>query len=76
MQFIRKALEKPLERTTALKVISYLTNEESQNLFDVLIKLAGVGHSNIELVRQAILLFDKGWLLDNIESHAVSEISQ
>lgn len=72
VQFVRKALEKPSERTTALKVIAYLTNEERQSLFDVLIKLASVGHSDVELVRQVILLFDKRWLLDNIENHAES----
>jgi len=72
VHFIRKALEKPSERTTALKVIGYLTNEERQSLFDVLIKLASIGHSDIELVRQVILLFDKRWLLDNIENYAES----
>ncbi len=75
VQLIRKALENPSERVTALKIISYLTSEERQSLFDVLIKLASVGHSDIELVRHAIILFDKKWLLDKIEAQAESVLA-
>ena len=49
VELIRLALQNPLERATALKVINYLTNEERQSLFKELIKLASVGHSDIEL---------------------------
>jgi hypothetical protein len=70
VELIRLALQNPLERSSALKIINYLTNEERQSLFNQLIKLASVGHSDIELVRRAILSFDKVWLLENIESQA------
>jgi hypothetical protein len=69
---LRKALQNPSERATALEILDYLTNEERQSLFDELIKLASVGHSDIELVRYAILSFDKSWLVENIENQAKS----
>ncbi len=69
---IRLALQNPTERGTALQILNYLTLEERQSLFDELIKLASVGHSDIELIRSAILSFDKIWLLDNIENRAES----
>ncbi|KYC39870.1 hypothetical protein WA1_28285 [Scytonema hofmannii PCC 7110] len=72
VELIRLALQNPTERGTALEILNYLTLEERQSLFDELIKLASVGHSDIELVRSAILAFDKIWLLDNIENHAES----
>ncbi len=72
VELIRLALQNPLERATALKIINYLRNEERQSLFNELIKLASVGHSDIELVRRAILAFDKMWLLENIETQAES----
>lgn len=72
IELIRKALQNPLERTTALKIINYLTQDERQSLFNELIKLASVGHSDIELVRHAIVSFDKNWLLENIENQVES----
>ncbi len=72
VELLKKALQNPSERATALKVIIYLTKEESQTLFNELIKLASVGHSDIELVRHTILSFDKIWLLENIETQAES----
>ncbi|MUG93146.1 hypothetical protein F7734_12170 [Scytonema sp. UIC 10036] len=72
VELIRKALQNPTERGAALQILNYLTLEERQSLFDELIKLASVGHSDIELVHSAILSFDKIWLLDNIENHAES----
>lgn len=75
LELIRLALKNPSERATALKVISYLTGIERQSLFDELIKLASVGHSDIELVRDVIISFDKTWLLDNIETQAESVLN-
>ncbi len=72
VELIRKALQNPSERATALKVINYLIEEERQNLFSELINLVSVGHSDIKLVRDAILSFEKKWLLDNIETQAES----
>ncbi len=59
VESIRKALQNPSERATALKVIHYLTNAESQSLFNELIKLVSVGHSDIELVRNVIIYLIK-----------------
>jgi hypothetical protein len=70
VELLKKALQNPSERATALKFINHLTKSEHQSLFDELIKLASVGHSDIELVRKAILSLDTTWLLENIETHA------
>lgn len=67
---IKKALHKPTERGTALRVIKYLKLEERQSLFDDLVDLASVSHSDIELCRKAILSLPKTWLLANIEKSA------
>lgn len=75
VELLRKALQNPAERATALKLINYLTDAERQSLFDELIKLVSVGHSDIELVRHAILSFDRVWLLNNIENQAESVLS-
>ncbi len=75
VELIKRALQNPSERATALKVISYLTNIERQSLFDELIKLVAVGHSDIQVVRNVILSFDKLWLLNNIETQAESVLN-
>lgn len=72
VELIKLALQNPMERGTALQILNVLTLEERQSLFDELIKLASVGHSDIELVRNAILAFDKILLLDNIENRTDS----
>jgi hypothetical protein len=69
-EIIQQALGNPVERATALKLFVYLTEEERQNLFNELVQLASVGHSDIELVRQIILSFPKKWLLTHIEKSA------
>ncbi len=72
VDLIKRALQNPLERSSALKIINYLTHQERQSLFNELIKLASVGHSDIELVRRTILSFDKMWLLENMENQVES----
>ena len=44
--------------------------EERQSLLEALVDLASVAHSDIELVRQAILSLPKTWLLENLEKSA------
>lgn len=69
-ELINKALHNPTERGTALRLIEYLNLEERQSLFDNLVDLASVSHSDIELCRKAILSLPKTWLLANIEKSA------
>ena len=69
---IKKALQNPTERGTALRLIVYLKLEERQRLFDALVDLASVSHSDIELCRKAILSLPKTWVLANIERSAES----
>ena len=64
----QNALHTPAERGTALRLIEYLKTEDRQLLFDDLVDLASVSHSDIELCRQAILGLPKSWLLENIET--------
>lgn len=70
VELIEKALHNPAERGTALRLIEYCTIEECQILFDDLVNLASVYHSDIELVRKVILSLPKTWLLANIENSA------
>ncbi|MEP0778147.1 hypothetical protein NDI39_11040 [Microcoleus sp. ZQ-A2] len=70
IRLIKKALHNPTERGTALRLIEYLNLEERQSLFDDLVDLASVSHSDIELCRKAILSFPKTWILTNIEKSA------
>lgn len=64
----QKALHSPAERGTALRLIEYLETEERQLLFNDLVDLASVSHSDIELCRQAILGLPTSWLIENIET--------
>ena len=64
---IQKGLQNPGERGTALRLFFYLSLSERQSLLDELVDLASVGHSDIELCREAILSLPKGWLLEHIE---------
>ena len=70
IRLIKKALHNPTERGTALRLIEYLNLEERQSLFDDLVDLASVSHSDIELCRKAILSLPKTWLLANLEKSA------
>lgn len=67
---IREVLQNPLYRGTALRIFSYLTVEERQRLFDILLSLASVSHSDIVLCREIILSLPKDWVLANIEKSA------
>jgi hypothetical protein len=70
IKIIKTALHHPNQRRVALLFFEYLNETERQGLFDDLIDLASVGHSDIELVRQVILSFPQSYLLDQIESSA------
>ncbi|MCA1995148.1 MAG: hypothetical protein LDL41_24330 [Coleofasciculus sp. S288] len=70
IELIKKALHNPTQRGTALRLIVYLKIEELQSLFDALVDLASVSHSDIELCRKAILSLPKTWVLANIEKTA------
>lgn len=70
IKIIKIALHHPNQRRVALLFFEYLNETERQGLFDDLIDLASVGHSDIELVRQVILSFPQSYLLAQIESSA------
>jgi hypothetical protein len=66
---MRRALHTS-QRGTALRLVFYLTPEERLQLFDDLLGLASVGHSDIGLVREAILSLPREWVIANIEDRA------
>lgn len=72
LSIIKDALDNPSERATALQLCLYLTESERLTLFDELVRLASVGHSDIELVRQAILSLPLSWVSTRIETVAES----
>lgn len=73
---IKQALHNPTERRTALEIFELLNIKEQKTLFGELIRLASVGHSDIELVRQVILSFPRQWVLENIEKNAEPVLKQ
>jgi hypothetical protein len=70
IKIIKTALHNPNQRRVALLFFEYLNDTERQELFDDLIDVASVGHSDIELVRQVILSFPQSYLFSQIESSA------
>lgn len=67
---LKEALNNPSQRASALQLCCHLRTEERFFLFDDLVKLVSVGHSDIELARQAILSFPLEWLKQNFEPAA------
>ncbi|ELR99403.1 hypothetical protein [Gloeocapsa sp. PCC 73106] len=76
LSILKEALHNPSERVTALQLCLYLTEAERQTLFDELVRLASVGHSDIELVRQTILSLPHSWLSTHIEAVAESLLEE
>jgi hypothetical protein len=64
---IQKGLHNPEQRGTCLRLIEYLKHEEREYLFNDLLELSSVAHSDLELCYQVILTFPYDWLLGNIE---------
>jgi hypothetical protein len=73
---VHNALNTVSHRGTALRLFEWLPVEERQELFDDLINLVGVGHSDITLVRQAILALPQDWVLSKIERRAEPLLQQ
>ncbi|WP_254174518.1 hypothetical protein [Planktothrix pseudagardhii] len=59
VEMLQKALQNPRERGTALRLLFYLTLPERQHLFNDLVALASVSHSDIELCREVFFLCQK-----------------
>jgi hypothetical protein len=67
---LRSALRSAAERGTALRVLPLLPVAERQALFDDLVRLASVGHADVQLVRDAILSLPRDWTLTRLEAAA------
>jgi len=70
VSWIQAALHNPAQRGTALRLLNYLSLDDRQSLFQDVLELASVSHSDIDYCRQAILTLPKQWLLANIENAA------
>jgi hypothetical protein len=67
---IQKGLHNPEQRGTCLRLIEYLQHQEREKLFNDLLELSSVAHSDLELCYQVLLTFPDDWLLENIEERA------
>ncbi len=67
---VHAALGMVPQRGTALRLLPSLSVAERQALFGELVRLASVGHADIELVRQAILSLPRDWVVANVEARA------
>lgn len=65
---IRWALDKPSHRGTALRIIPLLVVERRFEVFDELVTLASVGHSDIALCRNIILNLPRELVISRIEN--------
>lgn len=73
---IQKVLRDPAQRGTALRYLLYMKISERQQLFDVLLYLASVGHADIALCREVILSLPREWVVSNIERCAEPLLAQ
>ena len=67
---LRAALGSAAQRGTALRMLPFCSVEERQQLFDDLVRLCSVGHSDVVLCREAIGSLPRDWVLERIEDSA------
>jgi hypothetical protein len=72
---LRRALGRPPERGTALRVLELLPESFSRPLLDTLVASASVGHADVGLVRSVIGRIDRAWLLGEIEAHVRTQLA-
>lgn len=66
VSLMRRALDNPLERGPALRLLLNLEEAARRELFPSLIRLASIGHADIQLVREVIFSLDSQWLAEHI----------
>jgi hypothetical protein len=64
------ALRDPAQRGTALRLLLILDDDIRKPLFPTLVALAAVGHRDISLCREVILLMPRDWVIENIEIYS------
>ena len=69
-EILKAALDNPVERGTALRVLLQLEPSVAQMMAAELVGQASVGHSDIRLVRDVLARIDRPWLLSRIEGFA------
>jgi hypothetical protein len=72
---LRGALGTAAQRGTALRLLPSIPVAERQLLFDQLVELCSVGHSDVLLCREAVLALPRDWVLERIERSAAPVLS-
>lgn len=67
---LTRALRNPSERGTALRLLIDLDERVRRQLFPVLVQLAAVEHSDVQLVRATIRSLDAAW----VEKHVGQQV--
>lgn len=75
-EVLRAALHNPSRRGTALRLMDFLSVEEIQSVFDDLVDLASVAHSDLLLTRQVLLTLPREWLAEHVEASAEPVLRQ
>jgi hypothetical protein len=70
VETLRAALGTAAQRGTALRLLPYIPVAEREQLFDELVELSSVGHTDVLLCREAIRTLPRDWVLDRIERSA------
>ncbi len=67
---LRAALRTAAQRGAALRLVPFCSLAERQLLFDDLIRLCSVGHSDVLLCREVIRSLPRDWVLNRVERAA------
>lgn len=62
VESLRVALTHPAQRGTALRTLQFVDVALRKQLFPILVELASSGHSDIQLVRDALMSLPRDWL--------------
>ena len=66
VRVLRNGLQCTSQRDVALRLLLLLDNDMRKAVFDILVNLASVGHSDIQLCRDVIQVMPRKWVLDRI----------
>ena len=66
VEILRNGLHCVPLRGVALRLLLLLDNDMRKAVFDILVNLASVGHSDIQLCRDVIQVMPRKWVLDRI----------
>ncbi len=68
LEFVKRGLSSVVARGAILRRLTWASNDLKQKVFDELVDLASIGHSDIGLCRTVIKSLPRLWLLRNISA--------